>query len=193
MKIQLKNLEQLRRRRFGMTVAEFMVAVALGSIVLAVTAALSMYGLRSFVAIGNYTDLNEKSRTALDQISRDLRECTSLTNSYDMPGNRWLLFVNPQGLVKLEWNLTDRTLVTTKITATGSSAKTNLVECDYWNYQLNQQTPTWNTTNKFGVFIFGTNRCKLVNMTWKCSRTMLGKKWQTESVQTAKIVLRNAR
>jgi len=35
------------------------------------------------------------------------------------------------------------------------------------------------------------NACKLINMTWKCSRTIFGSKRNTESIQTAQIVLRN--
>ena len=33
--------------------------------------------------------------------------------------------------------------------------------------------------------------CKLVSVSWRCSRTILGQKVNTESVQTAKIVIRN--
>jgi hypothetical protein len=33
--------------------------------------------------------------------------------------------------------------------------------------------------------------CKVINMNWKCSRAILQQKINTESVQTAQIVLRN--
>ncbi len=44
-------------------------------------------------------------------------------------------------------------------------------------------------TNSSGVY--DPSICKLINMSWKCSRTILGSKMNTESVQTAQVVLRN--
>jgi hypothetical protein len=44
-------------------------------------------------------------------------------------------------------------------------------------------------TNSAGAYDLSV--CKLINMTWKCSRTVLGSKLNTESVQTAQVVLRN--
>ena len=44
-------------------------------------------------------------------------------------------------------------------------------------------------TNTAGAYDLST--CKLINMTRKCSRTILGSKLNTESVQTAQVVLRN--
>lgn len=186
-----KTLRALRANS-GMTLAELMVASAIGVIILAVVGALSVYALRSFAAISNYTDLDAKSRIALDQISRELRECTTL-QGYDvnLPAP-YLLFTNATDhvTVRITWDSVARTLTTAR---SDRPVITNLTECDVWKYELFQQTPVPNKTNVFYAFTGGTTRCKLVNMSWRCSRVMLGKKWQTESVQTAKIVLRNAR
>ena len=59
-----------------MTLVEVMVSVALGSMVLAMAGSLWLFGSRSFAAMGNYTDLDAKSRNALDLMSRDIREAT---------------------------------------------------------------------------------------------------------------------
>ena len=40
-------------------------------------------------------------------------------------------------------------------------------------------------------FPFCSDRCKLVDLNWRCSRQILQQKVNTESVQTAKIVIRN--
>lgn len=197
MKTRAQHFGEWRRKGSGFTVAELMVAVAISGIALAVIAALSLYGLKSFTAIGNYTDMDGKSRAALDEISRDLRECTDLLE-YDFSTNApYFKFANSNANVHItiSWDLGTRVLTTKrKNNATNvTTTKTNLTECDYWHYELFQQTPTANKTNEFAAYIGGMNRCKLINMTWRCSRVMLGKKWQTESVQTAKIVLRNAR
>jgi len=192
MRIHRSNHLRSARAEIGFTLVEIMVAVVAGTILLAVIGALSLFALRSFTAMGNYTDLDAKSRMALDQISRDLRECTTLL-AYDtnLP-TPFLLFTNSTDSVsvRLTWDSVARTLTTA---TTGQPVVTNLTECDAWQFDLFQQTPIPNKTNQFYGFTGGSTRCKLVNMTWKCSRVMLGKKQQTESVQTAKIVMRNAR
>ena len=91
------------------------------------------------------------------------------------------------------WNGTDRTLICAK---TGQPAETYLTECERWDFALYQRTPQSNQTN---VFFPATNRfgtpdpslCKLIDMSWKCTRSILGQKANTESVQTAQVVLRN--
>src|SRR5256885_12440772 len=56
-----------------------MVATGVGSVVLAAVMALSLFSARSFAALGNYVDLDIKSRTALDQMSSDIRQADKLT------------------------------------------------------------------------------------------------------------------
>ena len=78
----------------------------------------------------------------------------------------------------------------------GEPDQVYLTECDRWDFELFQRAP-----QKSGSYVFfpATNSagaydlsiCKLINMSWKCSRTILGSKLNTESVQTAQIVLRN--
>jgi hypothetical protein len=177
----------------AMTVAELMVAVAAGGLLLAVVAALSIYGLKSFVAVGNYTDLDEKGRAAMDEISCDLRECTDL-EEYDYSTNApWFRFNNQVTGIKVTvgWDSVTRTLTTKKVSGTNTIVKTNLTGCDYWHYEFFQQTPLTNIVNGFAAYEAGKNKVKLVNMSWSCSRSLFGTKWNTESVQTAKIVLRN--
>ena len=55
-----------RASRFSraMTLVEIMVAVAIGSLVLAVVGTLSMYSGRNFASMGNYVDLDIASRKA---------------------------------------------------------------------------------------------------------------------------------
>jgi hypothetical protein len=71
-----------------------------------------------------------------------------------------------------------------------------LTECDRWDFELYQRTPKsggtyvfYPATNIAGAYDLSI--CKLIDMTWKCSRTILGSKANTESVQTAQVVLRN--
>lgn len=179
-----------RPAALGFTLTEVMVATLLGSLILAVIATLSIYGMRSFVATSNYIDLDSKSRRAADEISTNLRDALGLISVTADSTVRQLVFTTPGGGTNaITWNIAARTLTSTE----NGIVKTNLTECDSWSYELFARAPLQNTTNKFLAFQGGVNQCKLVSMTWRCSRTLLGKKWNTETVQTTKIVLRNAK
>src|SRR5438094_9184677 len=64
----------------AMTLVELMVATGVGSIVLAAVMALSLFSARSFAALGNYVDLDIKSRQALDLMSQEIRQVDALTS-----------------------------------------------------------------------------------------------------------------
>jgi prepilin-type N-terminal cleavage/methylation domain-containing protein len=195
MKIPGLHFLPKRARTRAMTLTEVLVASAIGSIVLAATATFWMFGARSFVALGNYRDLDAKSQLALDRMTRDIRQATRVLSFQNTGNNRWLSLTNEvEGVgMRYSWDATDRTLLCEK---TGQAAEAYLTECDRWDFSLFQRTPQKNQTNTFFLAtnqfgVYAPNLCKLVDMTWKCSRTILGKQANTESVQTAQVVLRN--
>ena len=65
--------------RSGMTLIELVVAVGIATIVFGAVGSLAMFTSRSFVAMGNYNDLDRNSRNALDRMSRDIRQARQLT------------------------------------------------------------------------------------------------------------------
>ena len=183
------------RHLAGMSLVEMMVAMGLGSLVLASVISVSLYGTQSTMAILNFSDLDSKSRYALDVISREIRQATAVV-AMDVSTNKSLTMTNASlgSSSKLTWNAAARTLT---LECTGQAALTALTECDQWNFSLYQRTPLITPTNV--VFYPATNSsgildltlCKLINMSWKCSRQIMAKKLNTESVQGAQIVLRN--
>jgi len=178
-----------------MTLVEVMIALCLGSMILTVAGSLYLFGSRSFVAMGNYVDLDAKSRKAIDLMSRDIREATQVTAFETDATLRKLTVTNAfagTGATYI-WNATPRTLLCRK---NGQPDQIYLTECDAWNFELYQRTPQRGggytfipATNATGVLDL--SLCKLVNMSWKCSRSVMGSKMNTESVQTAQVVLRN--
>jgi prepilin-type N-terminal cleavage/methylation domain-containing protein len=188
------------RQNHGMTLPEMMIAAALASLLLAGAGSLWLFGGRSLAAMANYTDLDAKSRHALDLMSRDIREADQVMGCYNSGqtnwhGVKWLSVTNTaQGTgATYIWNPKLRTLVCRK---DGQADQVYLTECDSWDFDLYQRAPQksgsyvfWPATNKVGAYDLSI--CKLINMTWKCSRTILGSKLNTESVQTAQVVLRN--
>jgi len=180
----------VRRRFAGFTLVEAMIATAIGTLVMAVMASLSVYSARTFSAMGNYVDLDVHSRNALDVIAREMRQSTGVIDSKTNTGINYLTLTNTDAAtyVKITWNSDAGTLALDK---TGQGTQILLTGCDKWKFWLYNRAPNLNPTNL--SFNLATNLadCKLVNMSWKCSRTILGSKLNTESVQTAQIVLRN--
>jgi len=183
-------------RRYGFTLVEMLVALGIGSVVLLAICALSIYSARCFLALGNYSDLDAQSRNTVDVIGRDIRQATALLDFKANSSTRYLTFTNSElgTFMKLTWHIDNKTL---SYQATDSPAQVLLTGCDRWSFSLFNGSPIVSSTNI--LFNPATNSsgkldvtlCKLVNMSWKCSRTILGEKMNTEKVQTAQIVLRN--
>ena len=116
-------------------------------------------------------------------MSRAIRQTAQLT-SYSSSA---ITFSNPDGTqLNFTWSPSTRVLTMTQ----RGVPKTLLNQCDYLYFNISQRNPTYGT---FGFYSATNNAalCKLVDVSWRCSRSILGKKINTESVQTAKIVIRN--
>lgn len=183
-----------KRRNYGMSLVEVMVASGVAALALMVVGTLAMFGLRSFVAMGNYTDLDARSRNALDLMSRDLRQAAAVgytTNDY----SKTLLLTNTLGnrFLRYTWDADNRTLTAER---SGQPESLYLGECDEWNVAFYQSTPA---PNQPLAFLPATNaaggldlaRCKLISLAWKCSRPLPGGQGKTETVQATEVVLRN--
>ena len=172
------------------TFVELLVAMALSSIVMTAVGALTIYSARTFVALGNYTDLDLHSRNALDVIGRELRQATAVIDTQTNATVNYVQLTNANlGVAyKLSWDTSARTVVFEK---TGQAAQLCLTECDRWNFALFNRAPNFSSTNITFNAASTLAEAKLINMSWKCSRTIMGSKLNTESVQTAQIVLRN--
>jgi hypothetical protein len=173
-------------------------AVAMGvvSIVLVIIGLLSLYGLRSFLVMGNCAALDAKNRHVSDQISRELRQATKINYYPDASGTTLELLTNsPPGVsVSYTWDADARTL---------TCAKPNqpqficLTDCDSWEALFFQNIPQPSATAPFlpatnAAGVLDVDQARIVTLSWKCSRPVTGTSWKTESAQTLQIVLRNA-
>jgi hypothetical protein len=185
-----------RRRRHAFTLTEVMVASSLGMMIVAAVGFMSLYGSRSSIAVANYTDLEAKSRYALDIISRELRQANAvLSFQTNLPVKSLTLTnLDQVAAISLTYDSTARTLALQK---TGQSTVNILTECDSWDFGLYQRTPLVTATNVMyypatnTVGVLDPSICKLINLSWKCSRLVAAQKLNTESVQAAQFVLRN--
>ena len=71
---------------------------------------------------------------------------------------------------------------------TGEATTTNLIGCDSLSFSIFQRTPSNNTFQPYPTTMV--TKTKLVELTWNCSRKVLGATANTEGMQSAKIVIR---
>jgi type II secretory pathway pseudopilin PulG len=165
------------------TLVEVMVSMGLGIFVLAAVASLTLYTVRSFVAMGNYNDLERASTHALDTMSREVRQASQLLK-YQSNRVEFATLEGPR--LVYEYDPQAETLTQTK----GGVSEVLLEQCDYLTFNISQRNPS----NDFTFYPAPANRpdlAKLLDVSWRCSRKILGQKLNTESVQTSKIVIRN--
>src|SRR5690242_9976175 len=158
--------------RWGFTLPEILIASSAGLIVLAAVGFMSIYASRSSIAVINYTDLEAKSRYALDVISRELRQASGVLNYQSSATVKSLSMTNMDqaASIVLTYDVNARTLALDK---TGQPRRTVLTECDRWDFGLYQRTPLLTATNV--IYYPATNSggtldpklCKLVNLSWK--------------------------
>lgn len=193
------GLQAGRNRRAserGWTLVELLVAMGLGSIILAAVASVTMYSAKTSLAMVNYSDLDGKSRYALDVISRELREANAVTAFTTNGASSTLSLTNSlQGTtITLTYDSNARTVT---LSRTGQRDLNTLTECDTWGLALYQRTPYVTSTNILyypatnSAGALDINLIKLISLSWKCSRTIFAQKVNTETVQAAQIVLRN--
>ncbi len=173
-----------RKRRRGLTLVETLMAVGISSIALTALAAVAFYSARSFAAIGNYVDLDNSSRQAVDSMTKEIRQTIALS---DFKTNA-LTFVDYDG--KPLQYIYDPDPAQQKLTRVKDAVSTVLLTgCDSLEFHIYQRTPQPGTNGFYAATEAA--QCKLIEMKWRCSRSLLGQKANTETVQTAQVVLRN--
>jgi prepilin-type N-terminal cleavage/methylation domain-containing protein len=171
------------RAEAAFTLVELLVAIAISGILLATLAQVIFYTGRSFAALMNYTELDRYSRNALDQMVYKIRQADELKS---FSSNRLMFSYLKTNELVYEYSPTDRTL--SEIFE--GHTKTILRGCDHLNFSIYQRNTAAGTFDQFPATITN-SAAKLVQMNWTCSRNVLGARINTESVQSAKIVLRN--
>lgn len=137
--------------------------------------------VKTMAAIVNYNDLNIHSRNTLDVMSRDLRNTATVTA---ISANQVTVTNTITGdLISYKWDGTNN------FTRTLNGSRTVLLTgCDTLIFNGYQRNPT----NNFQFVPAHTAaETKLISVSWRCSRQILGAKLNTESVQTAQICIRN--
>jgi Tfp pilus assembly protein PilW len=175
------KLSQLRFRIAGMTLVETLVAAGITSLLFMVVGSATVFFRYSMVAMANYNDLQTQSRSALDRMTREIRQSSGVgafsTNSFSL--------VNADGsTIQYAYSPNSRTLTRTQ----AGQNEVVLQECGsltFSNFQRNVMPGTYTQ------YAAGTNTSKMIQLNWVCSRAVMGSKINTECVQSAKVVIRD--
>jgi hypothetical protein len=149
-----------------------------------VLAQITFHTGRSFAALMNYTELDKYSRNALDQMVYKIRQTDSLVS---FTTNRMVFSYFATNTLTYEYSPDAKTLTET---ISGQAPKTLLIGCDTLSFSIFQRNTAAGTYDQFPATLTN-NAVKLVQLSWTCSRKVLGSRVNTESVQSAKIVIRN--
>ena len=176
----------------GWTLAEMLISVGVGALILATLLSFYVFARRTLDATGNYEELDRQSRVALDKMSRDIRQAGALTN-YDSR-NLWFTNNDATGsLLHYVWDTNALTVSYTNGSTNSPGGGILLSNCTYWSAVPFQRNPSNGTTMTFWP-VPSTNAAasaKVIVLNWVCLKTNYLSLQDSESVQTAKIVLRN--
>jgi len=161
---------------------EMLISIGVGSIIISAVAMLMWYNARSLAAISNYAELDQDSRYALDTMTREIRSATRIVTYKTNE-----IVLNARGgtnNLRYFYNAGTREFAQFK----NGSRTTLLTGCDEMLISIFGRNNISNQFSQFGT----TNaaNAKMIRFTWTCSRDILGARVNTESVQSAKIVLR---
>ena len=180
--MECKNTFTKTRRRAAFTLIELMVASALSLVLLLSVVTFSYFSSRSFITMADYTDMNQRSQLALDKMVKEIRQVRSLT-AY---ATNSLTFQDASGnSLQFTYDATARELWR----VSGGQTTTLLTDCDALQFWIYQHTMISNTFDCYDP-AYVTN-ARVIQVTWNCSRQILGKTATTDNVQSAKIAIRN--
>jgi Tfp pilus assembly protein PilW len=177
------NATSTKNRALAFTLVETLVGVAIGGIVLLTLTQLVFYTGRSFAALYNYIELDKYSRNALDQMVYKIRQADAMTT---YSSNRLEFAYDGTNTLVYQYSPTAKSLTETL----AGQSKVLLKGCDMLQFSIYQRNTMSGTYDQFPATLTN-NAAKLVQLSWTCSRSVLGARINTESVQSAKIVIRN--
>jgi hypothetical protein len=182
MSINPPSLAGRQSRASGVTLMELLMAIGVMSMLGVVILILAVSTGRSFAEMVNYVDLDHYNRVALDMMTRDIRQVQYLKSF----SSNSMTFIDKDGQpLQYDYSSTAKAMVRIK----GGQKKVLLDNCDQMQFAIFQRTPI---SNRFDLYpVTSVTNTKVVRVTWNCSRTLFGRRVNSEQAQAARIVIRN--
>jgi prepilin-type N-terminal cleavage/methylation domain-containing protein len=171
-----------RNRCAAVTLLELMVAMVIGSLALTAVSLLSIYTIRSFTALSNYMELDKNSRNTLDQMTKLIREADGVLD-YD---NHFVTLSYHAQPLSFSYSPSTKELT---MTQTNGVKKVLLEDCGFLDFQIFQRNSISGTYDQYPATATE-SAAKIVQISWICSKHLIGTLINSESVQSAKIVIR---
>jgi len=188
-------------RRSGTTLVELLIAIGISGLIFIAVGMMIFFSGRSYAALANYVDLDSKSRQALDVMSKEIRQVNGVTSIGTTNLSSGQVVTNQLVLSGAETNGTaytvtytynpnsaNKTLTRNKSAGLYAGTTTLLTGCTYLNFGMFTRVPKDNSLNQFDAADLAT--CKVVQIDWICARKIFNESDNTESVQSAKVVIR---
>jgi len=171
-----------RQYKSAFTLVEMLVTMAVGLMVGAAVVMLYFCVSRSFLTLDNYADMCQASQIALDKMSKDIRQSKQVT-AYTTNS---ISFLDVHGnMLQYTYDSTAKTL--TRILGTKNTVY--LTNCDSLQFWVYQNIPV---PGSFACYTPSTLAdARVIQITWKCSRPIMGLKTTTETMESAQIAMRN--
>jgi type II secretory pathway pseudopilin PulG len=178
-------IKPVTRPRRGHTLLEMMVAVGVFSISGLALATIYIFALRSFAAQSNYAVLDQANRQAMDLLTREIRQAKQVT-SYSTNS---ITIVNGDD-VSVVYYFRPQTKQMIR-SASDGTYKVLLNDCNLISFNLFQRNPKSGT---YDIYPAATGNwqqtVKVIQLSWKTSRSALNGLVNSENIQTARVVIR---
>src|ERR1051325_5082499 len=157
----------------GISLLEMVFAMGLTGIAATALLILAVSTGRSLAEMVNYVDLDHYNRVALDNMTRDLRQVSYL----DSLSTTAITFIDKDGTpLSYVYDPDQQTL--SRIKNGVRPPKPLLEHCDQLQFAIYQRSPVAGSFDLIPVTKLAD--CKVVTITWICSRKIFGRKVHTE-------------
>jgi len=169
------------KKRSGSTLVEVLMASGIGLTLFAIVGSVSIFSGRSMTSLSYYAELENQSRQTLNLMTTEIRQARDV-KAYKT--NDITLVDSDGSDLRYFWNPTNGILKRIK----GREEADLLTGCNFLSFRIFQRNTIANTYEQYNA----TNNLtiKLIDLNWVCTRSMLGMRTNTESVQSAKVVIR---
>ncbi len=179
------SIKPAPRACHAFTLVEISIAVAVFSISALALATILLFSVKSFAALANYSSLDQANRSAMDLLTREIRQARAVV---DVSTNS-ITLINGEGLsITYFFNPQNKNFVRN---ASDGSHKLLLDNCNLLTFKLFQRNPV---NGSYDIYPAATNNwqatVKVVQLSWKTSRTLLNGGVNSENIQTARVVIR---
>ncbi len=165
-----------------------MVALAIFSLGMAALGSFYLFSIRSMASLANYASLDQENRQAMDRLTQEIRQAKAVEDCSTNGDSTSITILNGDDIpVTYLFSATNHELCR----IAGGDSSVLLTNCNLLNFELFQRNPS---NGNYGVFPVAssdwTQSVKVVQLTWKTSKSLPTGLVNSENIQTARIVIR---